>query len=83
MSAMASQSTGFPIAYSTICSGEDEREHQSHCLRHWPLWGEFGEFLAQQASNTESVSIWWRHHEYIMRFVPEGKQQRTLQKDNT
>ena len=23
-----------------------------------------GEFPAQRASNTENVSIWWRHHEY-------------------
>ena len=33
--------------------------------RHWPLYGEFtgpGEFPAQRASNTENVSIWWRHH---------------------
>ena len=26
---------------------------------HWPLGGEFP---AQKASNTETVSIWWRHH---------------------
>ena len=34
--------------------------------RHWPLCGEFtgtGEFPAQRASNTENVSIWWRHHD--------------------
>ena len=33
--------------------------------RHWPLCGEVtgdGEFPAQRASNTENVSIWWRHH---------------------
>ena len=31
---------------------------------HWPLCGEFtGEFPAKTASNTENVSIWWRHHE--------------------
>ena len=43
--------------------------------RHWPLWGGgggggggggdspvTGEFPAQSASNTENVSIWWRHH---------------------
>ena len=33
--------------------------------RHWPLYGEFtgtGEFPALRASNTENVSIWWRHH---------------------
>ena len=34
-------------------------------LRHWPLCGVSpgtGEFPAQMASNTENVSIWWRHH---------------------
>ena len=29
MSAMASQITGFSIAYSTVCSGSDQRKHQS------------------------------------------------------
>ena len=24
-----------------------------------------GEFPAQRASYTESVSIWWRHHEFL------------------
>ena len=23
-----------------------------------------GEFLAQRASNSENISIWWRHHDY-------------------
>ena len=32
--------------------------------RHWPLCGELtGEFPAQMASNTENISIWWRHHD--------------------
>ena len=30
--------------------------------RHWPLCEESGEFPAQKASNSEKVSIWWRHH---------------------
>ena len=37
-------------------------------LRHWPLWGNSlvtGEFPSRRASNTENVSIWWRHHELI------------------
>ena len=25
-----------------------------------------GEFPAQMASNAENVSIWWRHHEYVI-----------------
>ena len=28
----------------------------------WHFKIETGEFLAQMASNTENVSIWWRHH---------------------
>ena len=28
-----------------------------------------GEFLAQMASNAESVSIWWRHHVYKTNWV--------------
>ena len=35
-------------------------------VRHWPMCGEFtGDrwIPAQRASNAESVSIWWRHHE--------------------
>ena len=28
--------------------------------RHWPLGGEF--IGGQRASDTENVSIWWRHH---------------------
>ena len=37
--------------------------------RHWPLWGKFtgdSEFLAQRASNVESVCIWWRHHTKVV-----------------
>ena len=34
--------------------------------RHCPLWGVTGEFPAQMASNAENVSIWWRHHGYIV-----------------
>ena len=37
--------------------------------RHWHLCGEFtegGEFPAQRASNAENVSIWWRHHEFVV-----------------
>ena len=63
MSAMASQITGIPSVYLTVCSGEDQRKHQAPC--HWPLWGEFtGDrwIPPQRAGNAENVSIWWRHH---------------------
>ena len=38
--------------------------------RHWPLWGEFtGDqwIPRKKASNTENVSIWWRHPVNFMR----------------
>ena len=36
---MVSQITGVSIVYSTVCSGADQRKHQSSV--HWPLWREF------------------------------------------
>ena len=47
---MASQITSLTIVYSAVCSGADQRKHQSSC-----------EFPAQRASNAENISIWWRH----------------------
>ena len=38
-------------------------------LRNWPLSGNSpvtGEFPVQRASNTESVSIWWHHHDHVI-----------------
>ena len=63
MSGMASQITSPGIVYSTVYPGADQRKHKAP--RHWPLCGEFtgGEFPALMASNAETVSIWWRHHE--------------------
>ena len=34
------------------------------CVRDSPM---SGEFLSQMASNAENVSIWWRHHDKILR----------------
>ena len=39
MGAMASQVTGVPIVYATICLSADQRNIKAP--RHWPLWGEF------------------------------------------
>ena len=65
MGAMASQITSLTIVYSTVYSGEDKKKHQSStslafCAGNSPGTGEFP---AQMASNTENVSIWWRHHD--------------------
>ena len=44
MSAIASQITAIPIVYSTVCSGNDQRKHQSSSslafvrgIRRWPV----------------------------------------------
>ena len=55
MSAMTSQIIGISIVYSTVCSGADQRKHQSPAS------------LAcvggrEMASDAEKVYIWWRHH---------------------
>ena len=52
MGAMAFQITVVSIVSSTVCSGADQRKHQSSA----PLAFE------TRASNAENVSIWWRHH---------------------
>ena len=63
MSVMASQITGVSIVYSTLSSGAHKKKPSK--LHAWPLWREFaGEFPAQRTSNTENVSIWWRHHDH-------------------
>ena len=71
MSAMASQITGVLILYSTVCSGVDQRKHQSFASL--SVWGEFtgDRWIPRshrwiphtKASDAEHVSIWWRHHE--------------------
>ena len=51
------------IVRATVCSGADQRKHQTP--RHWPLWGKppvTGGFPSQRAINTENVSFRWRHH---------------------
>ena len=78
MSAMASQITSISLVCSTVCSGADQRIHQSSAslvqikentkvLRHWLFWGEnplvTGGFSSQKTSNTENVSIWLCYQE--------------------
>ena len=50
MSAMASQITGVSIVYSTVYS---KLHVNGLCV---------GNFARTKAGNTETVSIWWRHH---------------------
>ena len=62
MSAMASQITGLTIVDSTVCSGADQRKHQSSAslafVRGTDRW-----FPAQRTRNADDVSIWWRHYD--------------------
>ena len=63
MGSMAYQITSLTIVYSTVYSDADQRKHQISASL--AVCGEFtgtGEFPAQMVSNTENVSIWWRHH---------------------
>ena len=63
MNKMASQITGVLIVYPTVCSGADQRKHQSPTSLAFVGNSQVvGEFPAQRANNAEIVSIWWRHH---------------------
>ena len=67
MSTMASQITSVKIVDSTVCSEVDQRKHQRAATPAF-VWNSpvTGEFPAQRVSNTENVSIWWRHHVAIL-----------------
>ena len=76
MDVMVSQITGISIVSSTVCPGADQRNHKKNIKapRHWPLLGKTTGhstsvtvgFPSQRASNAEIVSIWWRHHVYLL-----------------
>ena len=57
MGAMASQITGVSMAFSTVCSGADQRKYQSSASLAFVLTEGnsvvTGEFPAQRASNAE------------------------------
>ena len=57
MIAMASQITSLTIIYSTVYSGADRKNQSSTSLAFVT-----GEFPALMASNSQNVSIWWRHY---------------------
>ena len=63
MSSIAFQITCVSIIYFTVCSGTDQRKHQSSESL------VTGELSAQRASNAENASIWWRHHIVEMGFL--------------
>ena len=66
MGSMASQITSLTIVYLTVYSGAGHRKHQSSASLAF-VWGiHRGEFPVQMASDAENVSLWWRHHEYLL-----------------
>ena len=62
MNAMASETTGVSIVFSTFCRGADQKTSKLRvtglCVGISPATGEFP---AQMASKAENVSILWRH----------------------
>ena len=58
MSAMASQITCVSIVCSAVCSGANQRKHQSSASLAFVTDG----FPSQRASHEENISIWWRYH---------------------
>ena len=69
MSALASPITSVSIVCPIVCSGADQRKHQSSdlCEGNPPVTGRF---LSQRANNAENFSIWWHHHVCLLRNFP-------------
>ena len=72
MSVMVSQITGVSIVCSNVCSGVDQRKHQSSAS----LAFERGihRLPSQRASNAENVPIWWRHHVLFAKWLTTSLQ---------
>ena len=69
LSAMASGITAVSIVYSIVCSGANQRKHQSSAslafvwgIQWWPA-----NSPQKRPSNAENISIWWRHHDTDVR----------------
>ena len=56
MGAIASQITSLTIIDSIVYSDADQRKHQSSASL----------AFVQMASYAENVSIWWRHHVFVI-----------------
>ena len=65
MSAMACQTTGASIVYSTICWGIDQSSASLAFVRDTHWWPT--EFPPPRVSSAENASIWWRHHAILMK----------------
>ena len=66
MGTMASQITSLTTVYSTVYSGANQRKHQSSVSLAFMRGIHRGPVNSpHMASNAETVSIWWRHHDFI------------------
>ena len=77
MNVMAIQITSVSIVCWPVCSGADQRKHQSSAslafvrgINGWPV------VSSQRTSNAENVSIWWLHH--VHRIVSIGSCNRLM-----
>ena len=70
MSAMVSQITDVAIVWSTVCSGADQRKHQSSASLAF-VRGTTGDrwISLLRISNAEKVSISWRRHEFVTEHI--------------
>ena len=84
MSAIASQITGVSIAYSTVCSGADQRKHQSPAslafvrgIHRWPVTWQmfpFDDVIMYRVDPMDLVARnrWYdnrTNHDKAMRFI--------------
>ena len=65
MGAIAFQITSLTTVYSTVYSNADQRKHQSSASLAF-MRGIHRSPVAQMDNNAEIVSVWWRHHVYIV-----------------
>ena len=54
-------SNGVSIVCSTVCSGANQRKHQSSASLAF-VTGIISWIPTQRASNADNVAIWWHHH---------------------
>ena len=66
MGARASQITSLTIVYSIVHSDADQRKHQLSASLAFVRGIHRG---PQVASYAENVSIWWRHHAFVLHVV--------------
>ena len=69
MNALAALINGVPIVYTTVCSGADDRKHQSSAslafvwgIHWWPVNSSHKRWVTQKRFLSDNVIMaWWRH----------------------